>query len=84
MRRFFLILTPALLLGLAACGGGNSNQSAAPTAEPRIIAEANGRVGTQQAVTVPVIGFLGASSPEASPDQTRAFHSLVGMSLEFC
>ena len=43
MRRFFLILTPVLLLALAACGGNTNKQAdVAPTPEPRVLAEGSG------------------------------------------
>jgi hypothetical protein len=44
MRRFLLILTPALLLGLAACGGtqGNTTPAASGSSEVRVLAEAAG------------------------------------------
>lgn len=60
MRRLFLLLTPFLLLALVACGGSQKTSSgAAPTVEPRTLAEASGRVSAEQPVTVQPASVVG-------------------------
>ncbi len=63
MRRLLLLLTPALLLALAACGGTPANPTGqAPAAEARVIAGTTGKVVEGQA-TAPQ-----TDNPVSQPD----------------